>query len=95
MTLEQLLPRLIPALERAHLTYMITGSVASSAHGAPRSTRDLDIVIAPTREQILALLEQFPNSHYYADEEQAGANQQESVQHYRLCYGLEGRFHHC
>ena len=71
MTLEQLLPRLIPALERAQLTYMITGSVASSAHGAPRSTRDLDIVIATTREQLLALLEQFPSSQYYADEEQA------------------------
>lgn len=71
MTLEQLLPRLIPALERAQLTYMITGSVASSAHGSPRSTRDLDIVIAPTREQILALLQQFPSSKYYADEAQA------------------------
>jgi hypothetical protein len=50
---------------------MVTGSVASSAHGTPRSTRDLDIVIAPTRSQLLALIQQFPSSLYYADEDQA------------------------
>lgn len=50
---------------------MITGSVASSVHGSPRSTRDLDIVIAPSREQLLALMKEFPESDYYADREQA------------------------
>ena len=71
MTLEELLFRLKPALEHAQVSYMLTGSVASSAHGIPRATRDLDIVIAPTREQLLALIQQFPSSHYYADEQQA------------------------
>lgn len=71
MTLEDLLARLAPTLERAQVPYMVTGSIASSAHGTPRSTRDLDIVIAPTRAQLLALLQQFPDSLYYADEEQA------------------------
>jgi len=37
----------------------------------PRSTRDLDVVIAPTREQLLALMREFPSSAYYADEQQA------------------------
>jgi len=50
---------------------MLTGAVASSAHGMPRSTRDLDIVIAPTRAQLLALIEQLPDTLYYADERQA------------------------
>ena len=50
---------------------MLTGSVASSAHGIPRSTRDLDIVIAPTRVQLLALMQAFPPDRYYADEQQA------------------------
>jgi hypothetical protein len=50
---------------------MLTGSVASSAHGMPRSTRDLDIVIAPTGAQLLALLREFPPDRYYADEQQA------------------------
>ncbi|HXZ81012.1 MAG TPA: hypothetical protein VEG30_13870 [Terriglobales bacterium] len=55
LALEDLLSRLTPALERAQMPYMLTGSVASSAHGVPRSTRDVDIVIAPTRAQLLAL----------------------------------------
>lgn len=71
MTLENLLSRLVPALERVEVPYMVTGSVASSAHGLPRSTRDLDIVIAPTRAQLLSLLKEFPSDRYYADEQQA------------------------
>lgn len=71
MTLEDLLSRLAPLLERVRMPYMLTGSVASSAHGTPRSTRDLDIVIAPTRVQLLALIREFPSSAYYADEQQA------------------------
>lgn len=71
MTLEDLLARVAPALERTEVPYMLTGSVASSAHGAPRSTRDLDIVIAPTRAQVQALIKQFPSTRYYADEQQA------------------------
>lgn len=50
---------------------MLTGSVASSFHGEPRSTLDLDIVIDPTREQLLAFVRQFPSPDYYADEQQA------------------------
>jgi hypothetical protein len=71
VTLEELLSRLVPALTRAQVPYMLTGSVASSAHGMPRSTRDLDIVIAPTHEQLLALMQQFPGDRYYVDEQQA------------------------
>ncbi|HET9741776.1 MAG TPA: hypothetical protein VFQ00_03410 [Terriglobales bacterium] len=71
MSLEGLLARLVPILEHALATYMITGSVASSVHGSPRSTRDLDIVIAPSREQLLVMMQQFSQSEYYADKEQA------------------------
>ncbi len=71
MTFEDLLRRLVPILDRVQVPYMLTGSVASSAHGLPRSTRDLDIVIAPTRGQLQALMREFPSSDYYADEQQA------------------------
>jgi len=50
---------------------MLTGSIASSAHGVPRSTGDIDIVIASTQTQLHKLIEQFPSSDYYADEQQA------------------------
>ena len=71
MTLNDLLSRLTVALERAQMPYMLTGSVASSAHGTARSTHDIDIVIAPTHPQVLALMRQFAGSDYYADEQQA------------------------
>ncbi len=71
MTIANLLSRLGLALEQAQLPYMLTGSVASSIHGLPRSTRDVDIVIAPTRAQLVRLIQQSPSSSYYADEQQA------------------------
>ena len=71
MTLEELLSRLTPILEGAQVPYMLMGSDASSAHGTPRSTRGLDIVIAPMREQLQTLMQQFPASYYYVDEHQA------------------------
>jgi len=71
VTFEDILTRVARALERAQVPYMLTGSVASSAHGKPRSTRDIDIVIAPNSEQLRELIQQFPGSAYYADEQQA------------------------
>jgi hypothetical protein len=37
----------------------------------PRSTNDIDIVIAPTREQLRALLNHFPSSDYATDADDA------------------------
>jgi hypothetical protein len=59
------------ALQAAEIPHMLTGSFASSLHGAPRATQDIDIVIAPTREQLLALLAQFPEADYYLSQDAA------------------------
>jgi hypothetical protein len=57
--LEGLLLRISNALERAEVPFMITGSFASAAHGLPRATQDLDIVIDPSGSEALeALLRQ-------------------------------------
>lgn len=53
------LNRVTTALEMQGIPYMLTGSVASSLYGVPRATNDLDLVIAPTREQLLALIQMF------------------------------------
>lgn len=58
--LRGLLERIVPALERAHVPFMVAGSFASAAHGLPRSTNDLDIIIDPTREGLDSLLAQLP-----------------------------------
>jgi hypothetical protein len=59
------------ALEAAGIPYMVTGSFASSIHGEPRASKDIDIVIAPTREQLIDFVGRFPDDRYYADEEDA------------------------
>ena len=57
--IEEFLRRISAALELNRIPYMVTGSVASSIHGIPRSTNDLDVVIAPTRDQLFALVQMF------------------------------------
>lgn len=68
MTAGAFFTRVIAALEQAQIPYMVTGSFASSAHGRVRGTQDIDIVIAPSAEQLRALVAQFPDDRYYADE---------------------------
>jgi hypothetical protein len=43
----ELLGRLVDALNDANVPFMIAGSFASTAHGLPRATQDLGIVIDP------------------------------------------------
>lgn len=47
---------------------MLTGSFASSYHGAPRATQDIDLVIAPTAEQLRAFVKLLPQDEFYVDE---------------------------
>jgi hypothetical protein len=68
VTAETFFARVIAALERAQVPYMVTGSFASSAHGQVRGTRDIDVVIAPTPEQLRAFVAEFPSDRYYAEE---------------------------
>jgi hypothetical protein len=50
---------------------MVTGSIASSVHGVPRATQDIDVVIEPTREQLLELMQRFTEPIYDADVDDA------------------------
>lgn len=43
---------MVAELDRAAIGYMLAGSFASSYHGSPRTTHDIDIVIDPTRDQL-------------------------------------------
>jgi hypothetical protein len=65
------LVRLRDALEGAQVPYMVVGSFASTTYGIPRGTQDVDIVIAPSRDSLLALVRTFRAADYYADEEDA------------------------
>jgi hypothetical protein len=50
---------------------MIAGSFASTYHGVPRSTQDIDIVIDPTRTGMSAFVASLPEDDYYVDAEAA------------------------
>ena len=68
---EDALVRVVSALETEGIPYMVTGSVASSYHGRPRSTHDADIVIDPTPEQLTRLVRRIAAAGFYVDEAQA------------------------
>jgi hypothetical protein len=71
LTATGLFRRILGALDQAQIPYMLTGSFASSFHGAPRATQDIDLVISPTTEQVRRLVALLPPSEYYVDEEAA------------------------
>lgn len=68
MSLQDVVRRIVEVLDEVGIPYMLTGSVASSYYGSPRTTQDIDVVIAPDAEQISAFVQRLPNSEYYADE---------------------------
>ena len=45
----------LAALEHERVKYAVFGAVALNLHGLPRATEDLDIFIAPERENVAAL----------------------------------------
>jgi hypothetical protein len=71
LSVTPVLERLRAALDTVGIPYFVTGSFASSAYGVPRSTNDIDIVIAASRQQIEQLLGQFPESDFATDREDA------------------------
>ena len=49
--------------------YMLTGSLASSFQGEPRSTHDIDLVVVLTERDIPALARAFPEPDYFLSED--------------------------
>jgi hypothetical protein len=75
----EFLSSLVDCLEQAGIAYMLAGSVGSSLHGRPRATQDVDIVVAPTEDQLHDFLESLGESYYVSKE---AANQ--AVQHHTM-----------
>jgi len=63
----ELLALLISRLERCDVPYMVTGSLASSYHGEPRATRDIDVVIDPSHESLDRLTGDLQEAGFYVD----------------------------
>ncbi len=67
VTVPLVFSRIVGALDRAGVPYMLTGSFASAYHGTPRATQDIDMIIAPSADQLKALVGQLPEGEYYVD----------------------------
>jgi hypothetical protein len=80
MSIQDVLQRIILALDQAGIAYMLSGSFASAYYGASRSTQDIDFVIHASSEQLRSFIGALPVSEYYADLDSAlEAHQRQSM----------------
>lgn len=71
MSLAGLLGRLGAIFEGAGVPFMVTGSLASTLYGEPRSTVDVDIVVVLNGVSLPRLLAALPEDQYYVSEDSA------------------------
>lgn len=62
-----LLRRIDQALDQAGVAHMVVGSLASSFHGEPRQTRDIDIVIEANAGGVQRFIGLLDEDAFYAD----------------------------
>ena len=65
MTLLDPLAEIVEQLERAGIPHMLAGSFASTYHGDPRTTHDIDLVIDPDRRALDRLVGQLDPERFY------------------------------
>ena len=73
MTFAELLAVVVERLDAAGIPYMVTGSLASSYYGEPRSTRDVDIVIDPDPAALDRLVADLASADFHVDLDAARA----------------------
>ena len=69
MSQQELLKRVVCALNDLGIEYMLTGSLVSSLQGEPRSTHDIDIIITIRPSMAQDLVRSFPPPEYYVSQE--------------------------
>ena len=69
MSQQELLKKVVQSLNANKIDYMITGSVASSFYGGPRSTHDIDVVVSIEVQAVERLSASFPKNEFYFDKE--------------------------
>ncbi len=67
MTLTEFLADVLSKLDRASVDYMVTGSIASSYYGEPRTTRDVDIVLRVQSDLLAEFFSLFDRNAVYID----------------------------
>jgi len=67
MSVSDVFRRITSALDLAGIPFMLSGSFASAYYGAPRSTQDIDFVIAASPAQLRVFVKGLSSDRYYAD----------------------------
>lgn len=68
----------VEVLDRVGAAYAITGSVASSIHGEPHTSQDVDFVVRMTSEQARRIAVELPQRFYRSDQALVAAARQAS-----------------
>lgn len=63
--------RFVHALEELSVPYLVGGSLASSLHGIPRATQDVDVVVGAIKPEELEALIGVLKEDFFVDEEMA------------------------
>ena len=71
MSLAAFLGRVVEVLDKAGLSYMLTGSLASAFYAVPRATQDIDVVIEAQKDGVERLIEGLLATGWYADRDAA------------------------
>lgn len=64
MSQPELLKQVVAILTAAGVDYMVSGSIASSLQGEPRSTHDIDLVVLMPPGAARQVVEAFPPPDY-------------------------------
>lgn len=67
MLQQELLGKVIDVLQKHQIEYMVTGSIASSLQGEPRSTHDIDLVVNIHSQDVEVLVSAFSPPRFYLD----------------------------
>jgi hypothetical protein len=73
MTTIPALAEMVRALDAADIARMVVGSHASTTHGSPRATHDLDLVVEIDERRLDRLLDVIDRSRFYVPEDSAYA----------------------
>lgn len=72
MSPQAALAHIVAALDAAGIPHMVAGSFASTFHGNPRTTQDIDLVIDPTRDALDRFVRSLAPADFYVSAEAAG-----------------------
>ncbi len=64
----EILKIVVERLERSHVPYFISGSMAANYYTVPRMTRDIDIVLELKPAHLKLFIENFQNDFYVEEE---------------------------